>query len=84
MDIAKDTIEHLRGAGIEVPLIVRCREQGNYDELIALGADEVIPEMLEASLLIGEKVLNELDIEASEIDEQIFQARNRHLLPHDQ
>ncbi len=75
IEIAKNTIEHIRSAGLELPIIVRCTENGDFSELIALGADQVIPEMLEASLVIGEQVLLQLGIKEDDIIEQLKQER---------
>lgn len=71
IEMAKHTIEHIRTAGIDVPIIVRCCEHGDYAELLALGADRVIPEMLEASLGISTQVLELLDVDEKLIDKQI-------------
>lgn len=58
---------------------MRCTETGDFSELIALGADQVIPEMLEASLVIGEQMLQQLNIEDEEILDQIKQEREEQL-----
>lgn len=79
IEIAKNSIEHIRAAELDLPIIVRCRENGDFSELIALGADQVIPEMLEASLVIAEKVLLQLGIDTTEIIEQISRERNEQL-----
>lgn len=79
MDVAKDTIEHIRGAGITVPIIVRCYEHGDFAELIALGANSVVPEMLEASLVIGAQVLSEFEINEHIIEQQIDLERSEWL-----
>jgi CPA2 family monovalent cation:H+ antiporter-2 len=79
IDIAKNSIEQIRAAGVNIPVIVRCYEHGNFDELVSLGADCVIPEMLEASLMIGSQVLNLLDIPENEIEKQILLEREYQL-----
>lgn len=76
---AKATVEQIRNKGIQVPIIVRCYETGNFEELISLGADSVVPEMLEASLLIGAHVLTLLDIDATDAEKQIEILRQRAL-----
>lgn len=81
MDIAKTSIAHIRSAGIKIPIIVRCAEQGDFNELISLGADAVVPEMLEASLVISAQVLALLQIDDSVIDKQIDVERRRQLTP---
>ncbi|MEZ5523934.1 MAG: cation:proton antiporter [Pseudomonadales bacterium] len=79
IEIAKNTVEHIRAAGLSLPIIVRCTETGDYTELRALGADEVIPEMLEASLVIGEHMLKQLAVEDNDILDQIKQERDEQL-----
>lgn len=79
IEIAKNTIEHIRAAGLDLPIIVRCTETGDFSDLTALGADQVIPEMLEASLVIGEKMLKQLCIEDIDIEEQVEQEREEQL-----
>jgi len=79
IEIAKNSIEHIRAVELDLPIIVRCSENGDFSELIALGADQVIPEMLEASLVIGEQVLQQLGIDEAEIIEQIDEERMEQL-----
>lgn len=79
IEIAKKSIEHIRAVELDLPIIVRCSEHGDFSDLISLGADQVIPEMLEASLAIGEQVLLQLGIDEVEILEQIDQERAEQL-----
>lgn len=79
IEMAKNSIEHIRSSGITVPIIVRCYEQGDFEELISLGADKVVPEMLEASLVIGAQVLSLLDITENDIQRQIDLERSEQL-----
>ena len=75
-ELAKRTIARIRDRGIQTPIIVRCYENADVEKLISLGADHVIPEMLEASLLIGTQVLSFLDLDQAEIDRQINALRD--------
>ncbi|MCO7222965.1 cation:proton antiporter [Pleionea sp. CnH1-48] len=77
--IAKETVSHIRSAGIKTPIIARCYEQADAAELKKLGADYVIPEMLEASLAIGHQLLTLLDLKQEEIEEQLDQFRKEEL-----
>jgi CPA2 family monovalent cation:H+ antiporter-2 len=76
---ARNTIEHIRANGFTLPIIVRCSEQGDFAELVSLGADHVVPEMLEASLIIGSQVLALLDVSEGDITQQIQNERSRQL-----
>lgn len=80
-ETAKRTIARIRDRGLQTPIIVRCRENMDFEELISLGADHVIPEMLEASLLIGTQVLSFLDVEPGEINRQINELRDPFGMP---
>lgn len=75
IEIAKKSVAHIRAADLDLPIIVRCRESGDFSELITLGANQVIPEMLEASLVIGEQLLLQLGINEAKIHDQIDQER---------
>jgi CPA2 family monovalent cation:H+ antiporter-2 len=75
IDMAKDTIAQIRTSKMSLPLVVRCYEHGNYEELILLGADRVVPEMLETSLAISAQVLHLLGVRESEIERQIDRER---------
>ena len=81
IDMAKNSIEQIRTNGIRVPIIVRCYENGDFAELISLGADHVIPEMLEASLVISAQVLSLLELSDSDIEQQLARERKRQLQP---
>jgi CPA2 family monovalent cation:H+ antiporter-2 len=72
---AKHTIEEIRATGTGTPIIVRCYENVEFEELIALGADRVIPEMLEASLIISAQVLAYLGLDENEINRQLNELR---------
>ena len=74
---AKRTIEEIRANGTGIPIIVRCYEDVDFDELISLGADHVIPEMREASLLISAQVLAFLGLDENEINRQLNDLRKR-------
>ena len=54
---------------------MRCQENAGFEELIAIGANHVFPEMLESSLLLASHVLNLLDIDEFTIREQIAECR---------
>lgn len=77
--LARNTILQIRNKGIQVPVIVRSYEQGNFEELISIGANWVVAEMLEASLLISSQVLTLLEVEPHLIEQQLEEIRARSL-----
>lgn len=78
VDAAKETISRIRHANIDIPIIVRCRQHEGFEELISVGASHVVPEMLEASLIISSHVLDMLDIEPAVIERQLAETRSLH------
>lgn len=76
-NVAKRTVQQIRAHGWEVPIILRCYEEGELEELISLGANHVVPEMLETRLLIADQVLNLLDLPPHLIEEQIKNLRQQ-------
>ena len=77
--LARSTILQIRNKGIQVPIIVRSYEQGNFEELISIGANWVVAEMLEASLIISSQVLTLLEVEPHVIERQLEEIRSRNL-----
>ena len=75
---AKRTIERIRDDGIVTPIIVRCHENADFEELLSLGADRVVPEMLESSLIIGGQMLSFLGLDETEVSRQINDLRLTH------
>lgn len=54
---ARKTLAHARRLRPELPVTVRTRDEEHLDELLAAGAREVIPETLEAALMMAAHVL---------------------------
>jgi len=79
IELAKNTIEHIRACDVTIPIIVRCCEHGDFNELISLGADYVVPEMLEACLVVGTQALSLLEVAEKDIERQIQEERNKQL-----
>ncbi len=71
LDEGKVAINGIRNRNPNVPIIVRCLDNGGFEELISIGASQVFPEMLESSLMISRQALELLQIEEDEIDRQI-------------
>ena len=75
VELAKQTIREIRRKNIQVPVIVRCYEHGNFEELISIGADWVVSEMLEASLIISSQVLTILNVDPRVVEAQLEEIR---------
>lgn len=58
-----------------LPVMVRTRDESNVEKLQAAGAIEVVPETLEASLMIASQALLLLDIPLSRVNQSIQQQR---------
>lgn len=71
-------VAHIRALGYKCPIVVRTQHEGNYAELLAAGANYVIPEMLESSLMMAAEVLTLLGFPKSVVDEQILAERDLH------
>ncbi|YCM47004.1 cation:proton antiporter (plasmid) [Verrucomicrobiaceae bacterium 227] len=74
-DAALHTLKRIRNSECEIPVILRCHEVGQLEELVSLGASYVVPEMLETRLLIADQVLNILQISPDLIERQIDRIR---------
>lgn len=61
---AENIVRAVRRDGHSVPIIARARDRAHAERLFALGANEVIPETVEASLQLGEVMLRGLGIPA--------------------
>jgi CPA2 family monovalent cation:H+ antiporter-2 len=59
---AENIVRAVRRDGHEVQIIARARDRAHAERLFALGADEVIPETVEASLQLGEVMLRGLGL----------------------
>ncbi|MGH8274425.1 MAG: cation:proton antiporter [Gammaproteobacteria bacterium] len=59
---ALEIIKAVREIRPDIPILVRARDDARLEELRAAGADEVIPETLEASLMIASHLLATLGV----------------------
>jgi len=74
---AEESIEHIRGAGCDVPILVRTHDQYGLESLLSLGANHVVPEMREGAILIAEQMSLMLDIPSEKIGALVTQVRNQ-------
>jgi CPA2 family monovalent cation:H+ antiporter-2 len=75
--MARNTLKQIRAHGWEVPVILRCYEEGELEELVSLGASHVVPEMLETRLLVADQVMNLLNLPPHIIEQQIDELRRK-------
>jgi len=75
---AQRAVSKIRSSGYVLPIIVRTQHHSDYTGLIMAGANHVVPEMFEASLLIAAEVLTMLGFPKAEVEEQIDAERKSH------
>lgn len=68
---ALETLQHIRSLRLDVPVFVRTRNDSNLKTFQEAGATEVVPESLEASLMLASHLLLTLGVPASKILSQI-------------
>lgn len=83
-DIALLILQEARRLNSTVPILVRTRDDSQLAELKAAGASEVVPELLESSLMLASHALIMLGIPAHQVQERADQIRHdRYRLLHD-
>lgn len=75
MESAHLITEVARNKAADIPIVVRTYDDSDMESLEALGATEVLPETLEATLMITERVLHRLDVPAADIMQVTEQIR---------
>ncbi|UZR29303.1 cation:proton antiporter [Methylococcus mesophilus] len=75
---ARRIITQIRHQGYTLPIVVRTQNEADHAQLIEAGADYVIPEMLESSLVIAAEVLNLLGYSKTVVQPQIDAERALH------
>ncbi len=73
-----DVIQKVRSLAPNVPILVRTRNDDQLDELHAAGANEVVPESLEGSLMLVSQVLSLSGIPFSRIVRRVQKERKNH------
>jgi len=80
---ARRVIEQVRNRSLETPILVRTRDDSALEELLNAGATEVIPETLEASLMLVSHVLTLMAVPEQRIFRDISDTRrDRYRLLH--
>lgn len=75
-DVTKTVIRNIRATSQTVHILVRTRYVREISELIALGADDVIPEEFETSIEIFSRVMHNFLVPESQIDNLIDYVRS--------
>ena len=80
-------LKQVRRANADIPVLVRTSDESHMQELMEAGASEVVPEALEASLMMASNLLFMLKVPPSRVIHKIRDVRNqryetfRHLFP---
>ena len=69
-------LEHVRHLRPDLPVLVRARDDSELERLLDAGATEVVPETLEASLMIASQLLLLLEVPMSSVVGRIGDARS--------
>ncbi|KAA0974526.1 monovalent cation:proton antiporter-2 (CPA2) family protein [Pseudomonas sp. ANT_H12B] len=75
-DIALLILKEARRLNLTVPILVRTRDDSQLAELKAAGASEVVPELLESSLMLASHALIMLGLPAHQVQERADQIRH--------
>ncbi|MHC8345207.1 cation:proton antiporter [Pseudomonas sp. RT6P73] len=75
-DIALLILQEARRLNPTVPILVRTRDDSQLAELKAAGASEVVPELLESSLMLASHALIMLGLPAHQVQERADQIRH--------
>ena len=76
------TSEHIakavRSLAPQIPMIIRTRDDRHLERLLECGADEVIPDTVESSMMLSKHTLTALGENQQSIDEMLDEARAGH------
>ncbi len=75
---ALDVIEAVRALRPELPIVVRTRKDYHLEELYEAGASQVVPEILEGSLMLVSQVLHMSGVPMSRILKRVRKERKGH------
>lgn len=73
-------LHHARALRRDLPILVRARDDANLQRFLDAGATEVVPETLEASLMLATQLLLLLNVPADRITDAIESIRQRRYL----
>lgn len=75
-DIALLILKEARRFNPTVPILVRTRDDSQLAELTAAGASEVVPELLESSLMLASHALIMLGLPGQQVQDRVDQVRH--------
>jgi CPA2 family monovalent cation:H+ antiporter-2 len=82
-DVALVVLTVARRINPDVPILVRTRDDSQLTELKAAGASEVVPELLESSLMLASHALILLGLSDEQVQARVDEVRrNRYRLLH--
>lgn len=82
-DVALSVLKEARRLNPQVPILVRTRDDSQLAELKAAGANEVVPELLESSLMLASHALIMLGLPDQQVQARVDEVRhNRYHLLH--
>lgn len=73
--VAEKVLQTVRVLAPNVPVIVRTYDESDFERLTAAGATEVVPEILEGSLVLGSQALMLLGVPVSRVVKQMREIR---------
>ena len=73
--VAKKIVQQVRTLRDDIPILVRSLDETKMDEFYEVGATDVVPESLEASIIMASHLLIHLDVPINEITRDIANAR---------
>jgi len=68
-ETSKIITEIARKKNKDIPILVRTEDDTHMEELLSLGATDVVPETLEATMTVAQRTLKALDVD----DEEVYQ-----------
>jgi CPA2 family monovalent cation:H+ antiporter-2 len=74
-EVAKIITETVRKKHADIPILVRTPDDKHMESLLSLGASTVIPETLEATMTVAQRVLEALDVPSEEVSQVIDRVR---------
>ncbi|OQX01186.1 MAG: potassium transporter Kef [Thiothrix lacustris] len=75
IEVAKRVVEAVRLKRADIPVLVRTRDERHLQALVRLGATTVLPESLEATLMITQRIVEQLGFSPDEVFEMTEKIR---------